>query len=199
MIGWRMMNDNKDSDESAEIPQDDYVARMRPVPTEPPQRVRVLCGLLGDSDRSGHRRLYLSRSLDRYAEFASGDVLALDSIPPDQLPFVGTAATQVTLRRDAPVAFTYERHAGPIDEFDLDFRLGDAQRGMRAPFDVYTGDPNYCLPETMDPGQCEPDTYGRCAVSVGCPPDWTVYTVCKPYTCNGDVFSCAEGNTCVVC
>jgi hypothetical protein len=33
--------------------QDPYVERLRPDPSQPPERVRVLEGLLGDSDREG--------------------------------------------------------------------------------------------------------------------------------------------------
>jgi hypothetical protein len=205
-----MMNDNEDSGDAAGIPQDDYIARLRPVPAEPPQRVLMLRGLLGDSDRQGHRRLYLNRSLDHYAEFAAADVLAVDRIPPERRPFVGTAATQVTLRRDAAVAFTYERRARPVDEFDLDLRLGGVRPGGPRPLDFtadaagcFTGDPAGCQVDTVGGPQCGFATVGPCTGQAqGCGPTGGGpggYTDCMPQTCNGDVFSCAEGNTCVVC
>ena len=65
-------------------PQDPHVERFRPRPDEPPQPRIALSGLLGDSDRPGHRRLYLTASLDYYVEFKIDDVLATASIPPER-------------------------------------------------------------------------------------------------------------------
>jgi hypothetical protein len=50
-----------------ELSQDPYVERLRPDPSQPPEAVRILEGLLGDSDREGYRRLYFNRELDYYA------------------------------------------------------------------------------------------------------------------------------------
>jgi hypothetical protein len=52
-----------------ELSQDPYVERLRPDPSQPPEAVRILEGLLGDSDREGYRRLYFNRELDYYAAF----------------------------------------------------------------------------------------------------------------------------------
>ncbi len=107
--------------------QDEYVRRFRSDPAQPPQRTIVLFGLLGDSDRSGCRRIYFNRALDYYAEFRTDDVLYVETVPPDQPPLVGVEATRLTLRRDALIEFTRSRSARPLDEYDLDVRL--AQRG----------------------------------------------------------------------
>ncbi|MEV6977274.1 hypothetical protein [Kitasatospora sp. NPDC093806] len=108
-------------------PQDDFVARNLSDPSDRPAKTLTLSGLLGDSDRPGHRRLYFNKQLDYYAEFASDDVVSVEDIPSDQPPFVGLDATKVTLRREAPVAFTQVQTAAPVDDFDLDLRLGQAE------------------------------------------------------------------------
>jgi hypothetical protein len=57
-------------DESGAAPrprQDPHVERLRPDPSQPPQRVIVLQGLLGHSDRPGYQRLYFTPELDYYA------------------------------------------------------------------------------------------------------------------------------------
>src|SRR5688500_4934797 len=108
----------------ADRPQDPLVERLRPDPSQPPEPVRILKGLLGDSDRPGFRRLYFTSGLDVYAEFRSDDVLTTTPIASDQPPFLGEEATGVTLRADAPVDFTQSHRAAAVDEFDLDVRLG---------------------------------------------------------------------------
>jgi hypothetical protein len=104
-------------------PQDAYVAERLSSPSERPAKTLELSGLLGDSDRPGYRRLYFTKQLNYYAEFASADVLAVETVPKEQAPFIGLDATRVTLRRDATVSFTQVRSAAPVDEFDLDVRL----------------------------------------------------------------------------
>jgi hypothetical protein len=44
-------------DEGSSGEQSPFVERLRPDPSQPPQGVSVLEGLLGDSDRPGFRRL----------------------------------------------------------------------------------------------------------------------------------------------
>ena len=122
-----MAEDEEDRRAGAgERPQDPLVERLRPDPSQPPQAVLTLAGLLGDSDRPGFRRLYFTRDLDYYAEFRTEDVVDTASIPPSQPPFLGDEATRLTLKRDAVVTYTRVRSPRPIDEFDLDVRLGAA-------------------------------------------------------------------------
>jgi hypothetical protein len=112
--------------EEEALSQDPFVEKVRPDPSEPPTPVRVLQGLLGNSDREGYRRLYFTRELDSYAEFRRDDVLYSEPIPSEQPPFVGLDATRVGIRRDAAIEYTRVRAARPVDEFDLDVRLGGA-------------------------------------------------------------------------
>lgn len=74
------------ADESAsrdvEGPQDPLVERLRPDPSQLPETGLTVSGLLGDSDRPGHRRLYLTKGLDYFIEFSVGDVLDSSRIPP---------------------------------------------------------------------------------------------------------------------
>src|SRR5262245_26983197 len=96
-------------------PQDSFVSDRLAGPSDEPARTLRLSGLLGDSDRPGQRRLYFNKQLDYYAEFASADVISVQTVPSDQAPFVGLEATSVTLRRDAVVRFTHVRSAAPVD------------------------------------------------------------------------------------
>ena len=108
------------------LSQDPFVEKLRPDPSEPPIQVRVLEGLLGESDRERYRRLYFSRELDNYAEFRHEDVVYSEPIPSEQPPFFGLDATRVGIRRDATIEYTRVRAPRPVDEFDLDVRLGGA-------------------------------------------------------------------------
>ncbi|MFD8751039.1 hypothetical protein ACFV0O_08655 [Kitasatospora sp. NPDC059577] len=162
-------------------PQDDFVTRNLSDPSDRPPRTLTLSGLLGDSDRTGFRRLYFNKQLDYYAEFASADVLSAEDVGSDQPPFVGLDATKVTLRRDATVHFTQVAQATPVDEFDLDLRLGQPRpTGM-----VPRG------PETF-PGPtlrgCR--TEFVCATDFGCPTEFN--TGCRPHTCQ-----CTADTACV--
>jgi hypothetical protein len=105
-------------------PQDDYVARRRPSPSDAASRGLTLSGVLGDSDRVGFRRLYVSRDLNRYVEFATADVVDIADIPLDVPPFIGEAATAITLQPGARVDFTRTHVA---DELDIEFRPGRPQ------------------------------------------------------------------------
>ena len=104
--------------------QDPRVERLRPDPSQPPQRGRTVAGLWGNSDRDGFRRLYLTRDLSVFAEFRLEDVLDTVDVPPDQAPFVGEQATRVELREDAEIEITRSRRVRDMDEFDLDVRFG---------------------------------------------------------------------------
>jgi hypothetical protein len=111
--------------EGADRPQDELVARLRPDPSQPPTPALTFSGFLGDSDRPGFRRLYLTRDLDSYAEFRTEDVLHVATIPADAEPFVGDEATRLTLRREAVIDYARTRSGRPVDEFELNLRLAD--------------------------------------------------------------------------
>ncbi|MFI6112999.1 hypothetical protein [Kitasatospora sp. NPDC051164] len=189
-------------------PQDDFVARNLSDPSERPAKTLTLSGLLGDSDRTGFRRLYFNKQLDYYAEFASADVLSVETVATDQPPFVGLDATKVTLRRDATVHFTRVESAAPVDEFDLDLRLGQPRPTGMQPLGPETGAP------------CHTDF--ACGTDFDCPTEFN--TGCKPHTCQctddtvcatlrrtcqtcqtcatcgeNTCATCGEDNTCVTC
>jgi hypothetical protein len=119
-------------------PQDDYVSRRRPRPSDAAPGGVTISGVLGDSEREGFRRLYLTQDLNRYVEFASADVIEVSDVPADQPPFVGDEATSVTLRPDAHVDFTRTHTA---DEFDIQvspLRMPEAQWDWLPPGDFWT-------------------------------------------------------------
>ena len=107
--------------------------RLKPDPSQPAQRVIDLVGLAGDSDRTGYQRLYLTTKLDYYAEFMVEDIVYSQTIPADQSPFPGLEATRVSVRRDATINYTWARSPQPVDEFDLDVRLGAAAAATASP------------------------------------------------------------------
>jgi hypothetical protein len=177
--------------------QDPFVRRLRGDPSQPPPPVRVLEGLLGDSDRPGYHRIYFTREFDSYAEFRGEDVVYREPIPPDQPPFLGLDASRVGLRRDAPVWYTQVRTLRPVDEFDLDIRLGPSGGGRRA------GALPIPPPETWE-AECPGDTWGCSPVTFGCgtgrtdcvcPTDNTCRTDCNQATCNTCFATCNTCNT----
>lgn len=163
--------------------QDPYVARLRPDPSQPAQRVIVLSGLRGDSDRDGYRRLYLTRDLDYYAEFRAEDVVHTEPIPADQPPFMGLDATSVSIRRGATIEYTWARTARPLDEFDLDIRLGPAvpERFVSA----------FPTRDAECPG---PSFVNPCPTDVTCGCGTVQITVCRGGTC---IEVCDTARTCI--
>jgi hypothetical protein len=156
-----------------ERPQDPFVDKLRPDPSQPPQPAITLSGLIGDSDRAGCRRLYFTRELDYYAEFRNEDVVDTSPIPPEQAPLPGLEATRVTLKRDATIDYTRTRTAAAADEFDIDVRFGAA----RAPaiFDQ---------PQTWE-AECPGPTWGECPTSFTCVScgGTCEITICRGRTC----------------
>jgi hypothetical protein len=165
-----------DRGDAADRPQDPLVARLRPDPSQPPEPTRTLEGVLGDSDRPGFRRLYVTPELDQYAEFRTDDVISVADIPPDQPPFLGEPATRVTLRRDAPVDFTRSHRARPLDEFDLDVRLAAAGRAALS-ISTFVD----CPAETWE-AECPGPTWG-CDFTAGCGGETVQITICRGHTC----------------
>jgi hypothetical protein len=108
------------------LPQHPLVGRLKPDPAQPAQRVIELVGLPGDSDRAGYQRLYLTARLDYYAEFQVQDIVYTEAVAADVSPVAGQEATKVSIRRDATINYTWVRSPQPVDEFDLDVRLGAA-------------------------------------------------------------------------
>jgi hypothetical protein len=165
-------------------PQDPFVSQRKPTPEHRPERTLVLSGLLGDSDRSGHRRLYFNRNLDYYAEFATDDVLAAESVQPDQAPFVGMESTRVTLRRDARVSFTRIRSTQPLDEFDIDARFGAFGRSG-------AGRAIYAMPPQTQADPCDAPTWANCPTDL-----CDTHNVCATeFACHTDNDQCGTGVT----
>jgi hypothetical protein len=175
--------------------------------------VRVLEGLLGDSDREGYKRLYFTRELDSYAEFRAEDVVFREPIPSEQPPMVGLDATRAGIRRDATIEFTRVRTPRPVDEFDLDVRLGVPGRQRRIIGPVPLTDWNQdtcmtcntqfgCAATCFDPtcatcdtqcGTCE-----TCRTQCGQPTCATCNTRCGQDTCNTCETQCDQW-TCPPC
>jgi hypothetical protein len=189
------------ADNGDEHPQDPHVERVRPNPSEPPQRTRTLVGFLGDSDRPGMRRLYFSPALDHYAEFRNEDVLSLTTVPPEQSPFPGHQVTEATLRRDATVDYTHTHTPGPADEFDLDVRLAPQPAVSRLAFPTA---PIVCerVTEATCLVNCEP-TVVRCLTEqIYCRPTLrTCYVICAVThaTCQTHCNQATCAQTCATC
>jgi hypothetical protein len=159
---------------AAELPQHPLVDRMKPDPAQVAKKVVTLVGLPGKSDRSGYQRLYLTGKLDYYAEFLVSAMVHSATVPPEQSPIAGQEATSVSLARDATIHYVWASTAQPIDEFDLDVRLG-AQRAAPAVF---------AMQNTQAQTACE-TCFDSCAGSCA--------------TCNSCEANTCAGNTCVTC
>jgi hypothetical protein len=155
------------------LPQHPFVGSVKSAPSQPAKKFVVLIGLPGDSDRPDYQRLYMTSHLNYYAEFPVSAILGTQTVPADQSPISGHEATQVTISRDATIRYVTETSPQPIDEFDLDVRLGAAQPGPEV---ILTG--ATCLD--------------------GCQPKPTVEATCfKQATCPATCANtCAGHNTC---
>jgi hypothetical protein len=165
----------------------------------------VLIGLPGKSDRPGYQRLYLTTKLDYYAEFLVSGILNSEMIPADKSPFPGHEATQVTVARDANIQYITATSPQPVDEFDLDVRLG-AQAAAPALVLPVTRPPcidpqthlRTCLGLTCHtcPGQATCHTCPGQATCHICPGQATcIDTQCNQQTCNTCRTQCNQ-NTC---
>lgn len=172
-----------------ETRQDPHVERFRPDPSQPAERPLVLSGLLGRSDRPGYTRLYLTRDLDYYVEFRSEDVIFSEPIPADEAPMRGLDATRLHVRRDTTIDYIWSRSARPVDEFDLDVKLGAPARGPWLPPETRGADcPGFTAfgcRWTELPG------LGRCG-----PRDTIAITICRGNTC---LDPCDTRITCDTC
>jgi len=158
------------------LPQHPFVKSVRSAPSQPTKKTVVLIGLPGDSDQPEQQRLYLTAKLNYYVEFPVSAILSTETVPPDQSPIAGQEATQVTISRDATVRYVTETSPRPIDEFDLDVRLGAA--GGPAAVPTTRGGEATCIQD-------------------GCPTDATCHvTECRQHTCANTCRTCAGHATC---
>jgi hypothetical protein len=169
-----------------ELPQHPLVESLRPDPSQPAKKTVVLIGLPGKSDRPGYQRLYLTTKLDYYAEFLVSGILSAETIPADKSPFPGHEATRVTVGRDANIQYITATSPHPVDEFDLDVRLG-AQASAAVP----SSDHLTCATCAVTCArcvntQCNQQTCNTCltiCVNTGCNQNTCVNTQCNQNTC----------------
>ena len=82
--------------------QDELIEKLVRLPAPPPD-VILLGGLVGNSTRPGHLRLYLTPLLNHYIEFLEDDVLYHQPVPPALNPLGGTL---LWVRREANLLHT---------------------------------------------------------------------------------------------
>jgi hypothetical protein len=190
------MSEPSDGSGNPRLPQHPLVEQLKPDPTQPAKRVLELVGLPGNSDRSGYQRLYLSTKLDYYAEFLDSDIVSTDTVPASDSPFPGYQATTVSIGRDATIQYVRVRSPQPVDEFDLDLRLG-APTAPAAP--VLISPANGCTdacrtvatcPRTQCGGTCPHTQCQTCPAT--CP------QTCQGATCHAGA-TCAGHGTCLTC
>jgi hypothetical protein len=86
--------------------QDPIVRALVPDPAAGPPNVAVLHGYFGDSTTPGHRRLYLTRTLDSYVDIPADQILHTSQLPNEggsrvwvpktlELHFVRTVSAEV--------------------------------------------------------------------------------------------------------
>lgn len=192
--------DGDSPDQPGELPQHPLVERLKPEPAQPTRKTVVLVGLPGRSDRAGYQRLYLTSALDYYAEFQTADMMHSETVPAEQSPISGHEATRVTIVRDATIYYVWARTAGPLDEFDLDIRLGTAGASATAlplPTRVAT-----CFPDGTACGTCDGTCDATCLPHATCHTCQTCLTRCNQATCHTcqtrcNQATCAE--TCQTC
>jgi hypothetical protein len=165
------------------LPQHPYVERLKPDPSQPARRVVDLTGLPGNSDRPGYQRLYLTTRLNYYAEFLASDMVYSEAVPADQSPFPGQEATRVSVSRDATIHYVWARSPQPVDEFDLDVRLGAPAAAAAAP----------ALPPSPPDCQTVPHT---CVCPTPACTGATCHTRCNQNTCAATCPATCAGGTC---
>jgi hypothetical protein len=179
------MADPSDGSGNPRLPQHPLVEQRKPDPNQPAKRVLELVGLPGNSDRSGYQRVYLSTKLDYYAEFLDSDIVSTAPVPAAESPFHGYDATRVSIGRDATIHYVRVRSPQPVDEFDLDVRIG-APAAAAAQAVIPISPVNGCS------DACH--TVVTCVTCRTCAGENTCAATC-PATCAGQ-HTCHAGATC---
>jgi hypothetical protein len=183
------------------LAQHPLVDRLKPDPGQVAKKVVTLVGLPGKSDRASYQRLYLTAKLDYYAEFQISAMAYTEAVPADQSPIAGHEATSVTLARDATIQYIWATTTQPMDEFDLDIRLGTPGAAMATvgiATRVATCFPDNSICRTCD-GTCDTCLHqatcvGHTCVDTQCQQNTCVNTQCQQNTC---VNTQCQQNTCV--
>jgi hypothetical protein len=199
-------------DRPEELPQHPLVDQLKPDPSQPAKRVIDLTGLPGNSDRQGYQRLYLTTKLDYYAEFLASDMVYSEAVPADQSPFPGHEATRVSVARDATIHYIWARSPQPVDEFDLDIRLGAQAAATAAAAHATQACPALISPANGCTDACRTQVtcvtcHGTCPQNATCAGHGTcVNTQCLQAACiftQGGQGTCANTqcgqHTCVTC
>jgi hypothetical protein len=183
-----------------ELPQHPHVDRLKAQPDQPARKTVVLIGLPGKSDRPGYQRLYLTSKLDFYAEFQVSDMVHAESVAADQSPIAGHEATRVTIARDTTIHYIWATTSQPIDEFDLDVRIGRPGAAMAAigqATHVATcfGEGSICLTcngtcDSCHPHQLTCKTCDTCETRCDQATCNTCQTRCNQVTCAGTCDTC---------
>ena len=178
------------TDDAANRPADPFV---RARGDSPASGAVSLSGLLGDSDRPGCRRLYLTTALDYYAEFQVGDVIDVADVPADQPPFPGLDATRVTLPGDANVQWV--RRVAASDPFDLRVSRRTVQPPELTTWGADCPAVTHHFGESdFDP--CRGGVPGTGGGTFGPFPSQGGHTCA---TCNQETCATCDQNTCVTC
>src|SRR5271165_5785421 len=185
------------------LPQHPFVTSVKADPSQPAKKSVVLTGLAGDSDRPDHQRLYLTTKLNYYAEFPVSAILSAETVPADQSPIPGHEATQVTISRDATILYVTVTSPQPIDEFDLDVRLGAMGATPAILGTKIGGGPGgtceTCITQCEDgPTRCLGTCKGHTCVNTQCQQATCVNTQCNQNTCDTCQTQCNQ-NTCHTC
>ena len=189
----RNMPEPSDGSGNPRLPQHPLVEQRKPDPNQPAKRVLELVGLPGNSDRSGFQRLYLSTKLDYYAEFLDSDIVSTEAVPTADSPIHGYEATRVSIGRDATIHYVRVRSPQPVDEFDLDVRLG-APAAAAAP--AFISPINGCTDTCHTAcGTCG-GTCRTCAYDLTCAA--TCPATCAA-TCPNTCPNTCQGATCATC
>src|SRR6516162_2294067 len=182
-----------------ELPQHPLVESLRPDPSQPATKTVVLIGLPGKSDRPGYQRLYLTTKLNYFAEFLVSGILNAETIPADKSPFPGHEVTQVTIGRDANIQYTSATSPQPVDEFDLDVRLGTPAAAFppiglptRGPTCLADGTCRTCRTCDTCGGTCRTCQTACGQATCGQATCGTCQTRCNQHTCGGTCVTCIQ-------
>jgi hypothetical protein len=184
-----------------DLPQHPLVERLKPDPSQPAKRVVDLIGLPGKSDRPGYQRLYLTTKLDYFAEFLASDMVYSEAVAADQSPLPSQEATRVGVAQDATIHYVWARSPQPVDEFDLDIRLGAAGVGPARPTTAI-GVPGTCETCPTQCDTCPGDTCHTCQTQCNQATCHTCQTQCNQPTCHTCQTQCNQPTcaaTCVTC
>lgn len=175
--------------------RNDVLAGLANLPKQAAEGSRSLTGIPGESRNATHLLIYPTLDQSRFIEIPYEDIVASQSLSPEESPFGAAGGVRVMVRQNATITsgLVTAKDGEARDDFDLDIRLGTAGRVEKRDDgdDTENGDCGDTVDECDNTGDvCDQTDDDECILPT-------------EGDCNTDVADCGvrtrDEDTCVTC